>query len=80
MNRFLTLLGIDNAFSLKKEREIAGEMDANNEQIYIAREAALRCRQKACEECNALFGTNIQVRFATRLNVAGGVDFSDEVV
>ena len=80
VNRFLTLLGIDNAFSLKKEREIAGEMDANNEQIYIAREAALRCRQKACEECNALFGTNMQVRFATRLNVAGGVDFSDEVV
>lgn len=80
INRYLTMLGIDNAFSLKKEREIAGEMDANNEQIYISRESALRCRQKACKEANELFGTNMQVRFATRLNDMGGVDFTDEVV
>jgi len=80
INRVLTQLGIDNAFSQKKEREVAGEMDANNEQIYIARETALRCRQKAAKKCNELFGTDIQVRFATRLNESGGVDFADEVV
>ena len=79
VNRMMTELGIDNAFSQKKEREVAGEMNANNEQIYVAREAMLRCRQKACKRCNDLFGTDMQVRFATRLN-EGGVDFSDEVV
>lgn len=79
VNRIMTQLGIDNAFSQKKEREVAGEMNANNEQIYIARETALRCRQRACKKCNELFGTEMQVRFATRLD-EGGVDFSDEVV
>lgn len=79
-NRVCTDLGIDNAFSQKKEREVAGEMDANDEQIYLMRETALRCRQKACEEANALFHTDMQVRFATRLNDNGGVDFSDEEV
>lgn len=79
-NRVCTCLGIDNAFSQKKEREVAGEMDANDEQIYTMREAALRCRQKACEEANALFHTSMQVRFATRLGSSGGVDFSDEEV
>lgn len=79
-NRVCTSLGIDNAFSQKKEREVAGEMDANDEQIYTMREAALRCRQKACEEANMLFGTQMQVRFATRLASTGGVDFTDEEV
>lgn len=79
-NRVCTVLGIDNAFSQKKEREVAGEMDANDEQIYLSRETALRCRQKACEEANALFHTDMQVRFSTRLLDTGGVDFSDEEV
>lgn len=80
LNRRLTMLGIDNAFSQKKEREVASEMDANNEQIYITRETALRCRQKACKEVNELFHTNMDVRFATKLNDEGGVDFGDEVI
>lgn len=79
-NRVCTMLGVDNAFSQKKEREVAGEMDANDEQIYMMRESSLRCRQKACEEANALFHTNMQVRFATRLTDDGQVDFSDEEV
>ena len=80
VNRILTQLGIDNAFSQKKEREVAGEMNANNEQIYVAREQALRCRQAAARKCNELFGTDIQVRFASRRNASGGIDFSDEEV
>lgn len=80
INRILTQLGIDNAFSQKKEREVAGEMNANNEQIYVAREQALRCRQAAARKCNELFGTDLQVRFASRRNASGGIDFSDEEV
>lgn len=80
INRILTQLGIDNAFSQKKEREVAGEMNANNEQIYVAREQALRCRQAAARKCNELFGTDLQVRFSSRRNVSGGIDFSDEEV
>lgn len=80
INRIMTQLGIDNAFSQKKEREIAGEMDANNEQICIARETGLRTRQKAAQKCNELFGTSIEVRIASHTTGVDGVSFSDEVV
>lgn len=80
LNRFWSMIGIDNAFSLKKEREVAGEVDANDEQVYVERESGLRCRQKAAFECNALFGTDIQVRFSTRITADGVIDFTDEEV
>ena len=57
----LTYLGLNNNNIEKKERLVAGEVDANNEVIQNYLYMRLKERKDACEKINALFGLNIEV-------------------
>lgn len=60
-NECLTFLGINNANTEKKERLITDEAQANNVHIDLSAECFLKARQKACDDINSLFGTDIRV-------------------
>lgn len=62
-NEAMTFLGVGNAKQDKKERLVADEVSANDEQIQGAREIMLRARQEACEQINKMFGLNVSVKF-----------------
>jgi hypothetical protein len=62
-NECMGLLGINNANQDKKERLVAAEVGANDEQVQATRNIALNARQQACEEINRLYGLNISVDF-----------------
>lgn len=62
-NEAMTFLGVGNAKQDKKERLVADEVAANDEQITGARQIFLKARQEACEKINKMFGTNISVDF-----------------
>lgn len=64
-NKCMGLLGINNANQDKKERLVAAEVGANDEQVQATRNIALNARQQACEEINAAFGLTISVDFKT---------------
>jgi len=57
------LLGINNANQDKKERLVADEVDANNEQVESMRIVNLNARQQACEQINRLYGLNVSVEY-----------------
>ena len=61
-NECLTFLGINNANTEKRERLITDEVEANNLHIDLSAQCMLKSREKACEQINKLFGTNITVR------------------
>lgn len=63
MNEALTLFGINNANTDKKERLVTDEVNANNEQLLMSRQVMLNARKQACKEINRMFGLNIDVRF-----------------
>jgi hypothetical protein len=65
-NECMTFLGIGNAKQDKKERLVADEVAANDEQIEQARESMLQARQLACKQINEMFGLNVSVDY--RLN------------
>ena len=58
----MTFLGINNANTEKRERLITDEVEANNEHIDLSAECMLKARQRAAEQINELFGTNITVK------------------
>lgn len=60
-NKILTYLGINNVQIEKAERLITNEADSNNEKIYSQFTAAFDEREKALNQVNKLFGTNITV-------------------
>ena len=60
-NEALTFLGINSLSTEKKERLITDEANQNNEVINLYLQSRLAPRQKACEEFNKVFGTNIDV-------------------
>lgn len=62
-NECMGLLGINNANQDKKERLVAAEVGANDEQVQATRNIALNARQQACEQINKLFGLSIAVDF-----------------
>jgi hypothetical protein len=61
------LLGINNANQDKKERLIAAEVGANDEQVQATRNIALNARQQAAERINKLYGLDISVDFCGEL-------------
>jgi len=70
-NQAMTMLGINNANQDKKERLVADEVAANDDQVFATRGIALNSRKLACELINKKFtyadGTplNVQVEFNT---------------
>ena len=62
-NECMGLLGINNANQDKKERLVAAEVGANDEQVQATRNIALNARQHACEQIKELFGLDITVDF-----------------
>lgn len=74
MNQLFTVLGIDNSFSTKKERQIISEVQSNNEQIMLSRKSRMIQRQTFCDEANLLFGTDIQVAWSVDHDGDGMVD------
>lgn len=69
LNECLTYLGINNANTDKKERLITDEANANNQFIDSCTEMFLESRQRAVEEINKKFGTNITVELRTEKEV-----------
>ena len=62
-NECMGLLGINNANQDKKERLVAAEVGANDEQVQATRNIALNARQQACEKINKLWDLDIWVDF-----------------
>lgn len=62
-NEVMTFLGVNNSNQDKKERLVANEVDANDEQIEQARFNMLDARKDACKKINEMFGLNIDVKF-----------------
>lgn len=60
-NEAMTFLGINNANMDKRERLVADEVQANNEQVDISADTMLKTRQEASELINKLFGVQIAV-------------------
>ena len=59
------LLGIDNANQDKKERLVAAEVDANNDQTSMMRYVNLNARRQAAEQINRMYGLNVEVEYHT---------------
>jgi hypothetical protein len=55
-NECMTLLGINNANQDKKERLVADEVAANDEQIEATRAIAMNARLQACHQINRMYG------------------------
>jgi len=64
-NECMGLLGINNANQDKKERLVAAEVGANDEQVEATRRVALNARQQACEQIKDLFGIDVTVDYYT---------------
>lgn len=60
-NECMTLLGIDNVNSEKKERLVTDEVSANNGQVYAQRLVNMRARRQAAAQINDMFDLNVSV-------------------
>lgn len=79
-NDFLTWAGFENANNQKRERLVEDEVNSNYGNIEIQRRSALVMPQKAAEEINKLFGTEIKVRFNSNLPTKLNMAFQDEEI
>ena len=60
-NDALTVLGIDNANTDKKERLITDEVESNNQLITFYLNCFYKTRKKACDEINKKYDLNIKI-------------------
>lgn len=77
-NECMTYLGINNANQDKKERLVDDEVQANNEQVMMNAQLMLKARQRACDEINRIFKTDIRVSLRMPQNPLE--DSEDEVI
>jgi len=64
-NECMGLMGINNANQDKKERLVASEVEANDDQTDMMRYVNLNARKKAVEQINKVHGLNIDVEYHT---------------
>lgn len=62
-NECMGYLGINNANQDKKERLVAAEVGANDDQVQAARNVALNARQTAAAQISDLYGLDVSVDF-----------------
>lgn len=63
-NQAMGFLGINNANQDKRERLVASEVQANDEQVLAVRATALNARQYAAEQINTMYrGLNVSVSY-----------------
>ena len=62
LNEVFTDFGINNANMDKRERMVANEVEANNEQVKASEDVLLKSREQACKDINRIFGLNISVK------------------
>lgn len=62
-NQAMGFLGINNANQDKRERLVASEVQANDEQVLAVRATALNTRQYACEQINKMYGLHVSVSY-----------------
>lgn len=62
-NRILGYMGIDHTPVEKQERMLTGEIESNDEQIHLIREARLATRRQACERMKELWGIDVSVKW-----------------
>ena len=58
----MNYLGINNANQDKRERLVADEVSANDEQVDVCANVFLKARQECCEKINKRFNLNISVK------------------
>ena len=61
LNEAFTDLGINNANMDKRERMVANEVEANNEQVKAFEDVLLKTREEACKQINRIFDLHISV-------------------
>lgn len=66
-NEALTFCGIENSNADKKERLVSDEVGSNYGNIEAQRNVMLNARKQAVKKINAMFGTNINVKFRSSL-------------
>ena len=62
LNEVFTDFGINNANMDKRERMVANEVEANNEQVKASEDVMLKVREEACKNINRIFGLDIGVK------------------
>jgi hypothetical protein len=77
-NECMGLLGIDNANQDKKERLVAAEVGANDNQTDMMRYVNLNARRTAAEQINEKYGLNVTVDYHSEENTIDGDDDSTE--
>lgn len=79
-NECMTFLGINNANMDKRERLVADEVAANDDQIGANEDVALKAREHACRLINEMWGTNIYVerRSLETASMDASKDFREE--
>lgn len=65
--QYLTDLGYNNNAQQKKERLVSSETEGNNGEIEASRNVGLISRRRCAEQCNKLFGWNLEVVFRSDL-------------
>jgi len=62
-NMVLSLLGVDNTNTEKRERMLTNEIESNDEEIMLMRRSRLFNRKQFCDAVNKRFGLSIDVRY-----------------
>lgn len=70
----LTMLGIMNVNSEKRERMVVEEAAANSGQVLASRESFMKPRQLACEQINEKFGLEVSCSWAVDDNAAPNIN------
>lgn len=73
-NEALTFCGIENSNQDKKERLVSDEVGSNYGNIEAQRNVMLNARKQAVKQINAMFGTNINVKFRSNLETMVNIE------
>lgn len=68
-NQAMSFLGINNANTMKKERLIVPEADANNQYVDMSASVMLSCRKQAAEQINDMFADYLEEEVTVDMRV-----------